>query len=115
MLSQEARQQNEVFFHAMEKRRPHFTLKLVQSLDGKIATKDRRFPPDHRQKGKGMGPTAQGRSQAIRVGAALCGQMTLSSTRGRAMKDDPIRIIVDTEAQGFLWRAADFRLKTYLL
>lgn len=109
MLSQEARQQNEVFFHAMEKRRPHFTLKLAQSLDGKIATKTgaSRWITGKRQ---GNGCQLRNRSQAIMVGSGTVrADDPLLNTR-LPEGHDPIRIIVDTEAslslEARLWTVA---------
>ena len=107
VLSQEARQQNEVFFHAMEKRRPHFTLKLAQSLDGKIATKTgaSRWITGKRQ---GMIHSSGTAARPLWWEAALCGQMTLSSTRG-CLKDTIPFGSSWTQKQAFLLRR-DFGL-----
>jgi len=110
VLSHEARQQNEVFFHAMEKRRPHFTLKLAQSLDGKIATKTGASRWITGKKAREWVHQLRDRSQAIMVGSGTVrADDPLLNTR-LPEGHDPIRIIVDTEAslslEARLWTVA---------
>lgn len=98
VLAKEARRQNEVFLQTVTQKRPFFTLKLAQSLDGKIATKTGQSRWISGQEARSWVHRLRDRSQAIMVGSGTVrADDPLLNTR---IPDghDPIRIIVDTNA-----------------
>ena len=97
LLAEQARKQNEVFFHAVLTARPYFTLKLAQSLDGKIATQTGQSRWLTGNQARGWVHQLRDRSQAIMVGiGTVRADDPLLNTRLPG-GHDPIRIIVDTE------------------
>jgi diaminohydroxyphosphoribosylaminopyrimidine deaminase/5-amino-6-(5-phosphoribosylamino)uracil reductase len=98
VLEKEARQLNEVFLHTIAQRRPFFTLKLAQSLDGKIATKTGQSRWITGRKARDRVHRLRDRSQAIMVGSGTVhADNPLLNTR-IPQGHNPIRIIVDTDA-----------------
>ncbi len=98
LLAAEARHMNRAFLAALTTRRPHVTLKMAQTLDGKIATVTR-------QSRWITGPAARHIVHQLRRGAdailvgietALADDPRLGIRRdGRPTSADPIKVIVD--------------------
>lgn len=98
VLAREARALNEVFFHAIASKRPFFTLKLAQSLDGKIATKSGQSRWISSKESRRWVHRLRSRTCAIMVGSGTVrADDPLLNTRIPG-GHDPIRIIVDTHA-----------------
>jgi len=98
VLEEEARRLNEQFFTRMTRRRPFVTVKVAQSLDGKIATRsgDSRWI---------SGPTARAWVHRLRakVDAILLGVETVLkddprlTVRAGQGTPDPLRVILDSQ------------------
>lgn len=99
LLGEEARQQNEVFWHQLEAKRPFFTLKLAQSLDGKVATKTGESQWISSEASRRRVHQLRAEKQAIMVGAGTVRKDDPRLNARIPQGTDPLRIIVATHGQ----------------
>jgi diaminohydroxyphosphoribosylaminopyrimidine deaminase/5-amino-6-(5-phosphoribosylamino)uracil reductase len=100
-LEVEARAANRVFYTAMERGRPHVTLKWAMTLDGKIAASDRRSRWI-------TGPAAREEAHRLRslsdavvvgIGTALADDPALDVRLPTPWPREPLRVVVDSHAR----------------
>lgn len=98
LLAKEARQMNEVFIKYITKRIPYVTVKIAQSIDGKIATKSGHSRWISGRAARRLGQRLRREVDAILIGAntALIDNPLLTSRLGgRLTSRQPIKVIVD--------------------
>src|SRR5262249_11792968 len=109
----EARAVNRPFFTAMERHRPHVTLKCAMTLDGKIAAFDRsaRWITGEEARPAGHHLRAESDAVAIGIGTALADDPELTVRLEPPWPREPLRLVVDSTARlpldARLIRAAD--------
>jgi diaminohydroxyphosphoribosylaminopyrimidine deaminase/5-amino-6-(5-phosphoribosylamino)uracil reductase len=101
VLEREARELNRVFFTAIERQRPHVTIKWAMTLDGKIAAFDRRSRWI-------TGPAARLEAHRLRsqsdaivtgIGTVLADDPVLTVRLDRPWPREPYRVVVDSRAR----------------
>ena len=101
VLEREARDLNRVFFTAIERQRPHVTMKWAMTLDGKIAAFDRTSRWI-------TGPAARLEAHRLRsqsdaivtgIGTVLTDDPTLTVRLDRPWPREPYRLVVDSRAR----------------
>jgi diaminohydroxyphosphoribosylaminopyrimidine deaminase/5-amino-6-(5-phosphoribosylamino)uracil reductase len=97
----EARAVNRVFFTAVERQRPHVTLKWAMTLDGKIAAFDRRARWITGEAARAHAHRLRGLSDAVVVGigTALADDPGLDVRLGAPWPREPLRVVVDGRAR----------------
>jgi diaminohydroxyphosphoribosylaminopyrimidine deaminase/5-amino-6-(5-phosphoribosylamino)uracil reductase len=100
-LEEQARAVNRVFFAAVERRRPHVTLKCAMTLDGKIAAFDRHARwitgPDARREAHRM--RSESDAVVIGIGTALADDPALTVRLDPPWPREPLRVVVDSRAR----------------
>jgi diaminohydroxyphosphoribosylaminopyrimidine deaminase/5-amino-6-(5-phosphoribosylamino)uracil reductase len=101
VLEREARELNRAFFTAIERQRPHVTMKWAMTLDGKIAAFDRRSRWI-------TGPAARVEAHRLRsqsdaivtgIGTVLADDPALTVRLDRPWPREPYRVVVDSRAR----------------
>jgi len=100
-LEVEARACNRVFFTAMQRRRPHVTLKVAMTLDGKIAAFDRRARWITGEDARREAHRLRSQSDAVMVGigTALADDPALTVRLDPPWPREPFRVVVDSRAR----------------
>ncbi len=100
-LEPAARAFNRVFFTAMERTRPHVTLKCAMTLDGKIAAADRSSRWITGEQARAEAHLLRSRSDAVIVGigTALADDPALTVRRTPLPAREPLRVVVDSRAR----------------
>lgn len=98
VLSDQAKKQNEVFFHYIEKERPFVTVKTAMSLDGKIATSTRESKWITGSESRAYVHRMRAESSAIMVGVntVLQDDPLLTARTDDPTIQQPIRVIMDS-------------------
>ena len=98
---EEARAANRVFFTAVERGRPHVTLKWAMTLDGKIAAFDRRARWITGDAARAEAHRLRSLSDAVVVGigTALADDPALDVRLGTPWPREPLRVVVDSRAR----------------
>lgn len=99
LLTDEARELNEVHFKVMEKKLPYVTLKFAQSLDGRIATKTRDSRWISGEEARRFAHFLRATHDAVLVGRKTVEvddpQLTVRMVQGK----NPLRLVLDTEGK----------------
>lgn len=100
-LAEEASRQNRVFFTAMRAQRPHVTLKVAMTLDGKIADVHGASRWITGETARGRGHQLRSEADAIVVGVAtvLRDDPELTVRLGRPWPREPWRVVLDSTAR----------------
>lgn len=100
-LEREARELNRTFFTAVERQRPHVTVKWAMTLDGKIAAFDRRSQWITGEAARQEGHRLRGQSDAIvtGIGTVLADDPALTVRLPRPWPREPYRVVVDSRAR----------------
>jgi len=100
-LEREARELNRTFFTAVERQRPHVTVKWAMTLDGKIAAFDRRSQWITGEAAREEGHRLRGQSDAIvtGIGTVLADDPALTVRLPRPWPREPYRVVVDSRAR----------------
>ena len=100
-LEPDARVANRAFFTAMERRRPHVTLKWAMTLDGKIADFDRRARWITGEAARTEAHRLRSFSDAVVVGigTALTDDPALDVRLPTPWPREPLRVVVDSRAR----------------
>ena len=100
-LEADARAGNRAFFTAMERRRPHVTLKWAMTLDGKIAAFDRRARWITGAAAREEAHRLRSFSDAVVVGigTALSDDPALDVRLSTPWPREPLRVVVDSRAR----------------
>jgi len=100
-LEAHARAANRPFFTAMERRRPHVTLKWAMTLDGKIAAFDRSARwitgPAAREEAHRL--RSQSDAVVVGIGTALADDPALDVRLPVPWPREPLRVVVDSRAR----------------
>jgi diaminohydroxyphosphoribosylaminopyrimidine deaminase/5-amino-6-(5-phosphoribosylamino)uracil reductase len=99
--AREARELNRAFFTAMERRRPHVTLKWAMTLDGKIADRDGRSRWITGEAARAEAHRLRSLSDAVVVGigTALADDPALDVRTDPPWPREPWRVVVDSRAR----------------
>lgn len=97
----EAAAQNEVFFHARATGRPHVTLKIAQSLDGRVAAADgsSRWITSQQSRTEGHRLRAAVDAVLVGVGTVLADDPALTVRHVSAPLGQPRAVVLDTGAR----------------
>ncbi|HXA97068.1 MAG TPA: bifunctional diaminohydroxyphosphoribosylaminopyrimidine deaminase/5-amino-6-(5-phosphoribosylamino)uracil reductase RibD [Candidatus Dormibacteraeota bacterium] len=100
-LEREARDLNRVFFTAMERQRPHVTLKWAMTLDGKVAAADRSSRWITGEAARREAHRLRSQSDAIvtGIGTVLADDPALTVRLDRPWPREPYRVVVDSRAR----------------
>ena len=100
-LEREARELNRAFFTAVERQRPHVTVKWAMTLDGKIAAFDRRSQWITGEAARQEGHRLRSQSDAIvtGIGTVLADDPALTVRLPRPWPREPYRVVVDSRAR----------------
>jgi diaminohydroxyphosphoribosylaminopyrimidine deaminase/5-amino-6-(5-phosphoribosylamino)uracil reductase len=100
-LERDARELNRIFFTAVERQRPHVTLKWAMTLDGKIAAFDRRSRWITGEAARQEGHRLRSRSDAIvtGIGTVLADDPALTVRLLEPWPREPYRVVVDSRAR----------------
>ncbi|HEY7652195.1 MAG TPA: bifunctional diaminohydroxyphosphoribosylaminopyrimidine deaminase/5-amino-6-(5-phosphoribosylamino)uracil reductase RibD [Methylomirabilota bacterium] len=100
-LEREARELNHVFFTAVERQRPHVTLKWAMTLDGKIAAFDGTSRWITGEAARREGHRLRSRSDAIvtGIGTVLADDPALTVRLEQPWPREPYRVVVDSHAR----------------
>ncbi len=100
-LAAEARADNREFLFAMERGRPHVTLKWAMTLDGKIAAFDRRARWITGEPARAEAHRFRSRSDAVVVGigTAFADDPALDVRLSAPWPREPLRVVVDSKAR----------------
>jgi len=100
-LERDARELNRTFFTAVERQRPHVTLKWAMTLDGKIAAFDRRSQWITGEAARQEGHRLRSQSDAIvtGIGTVLADDPALTVRLPRPWPREPYRVVVDSRAR----------------
>jgi len=101
VLEREARELNRVFFTAVERQRPHVTLKWAMTLDGKIAAFDRTSRWITGEAARREAHRLRSQSDAIvtGIGTVLADDPALTVRLERPWPREPYRVVVDSRAR----------------
>ncbi len=100
-LEREARELNHVFFTAVERQRPHVTLKWAMTLDGKIAAFDGKSRWITGEAARRETHRLRSRSDAIvtGIGTVLADDPALTVRLEQPWPREPYRVVVDSRAR----------------
>ena len=100
-LEREARDLNRAFFTAVERQRPHVTVKWAMTLDGKIAAFDRRSQWISGEAARQEGHRLRSQSDAIvtGIGTVLADDPALTVRLAQPWPREPYRVVVDSRAR----------------
>ena len=100
-LEREARDLNRAFFTAVERQRPHVTVKWAMTLDGKIAAFDRRSQWITGEAARQEGHRLRSQSDAIvtGIGTVLADDPALTVRLLEPWPREPYRVVVDSRAR----------------
>jgi len=100
-LEREARDLNRAFFTAVERQRPHVTVKWAMTLDGKIAAFDRRSQWITGEAARQEGHRLRSQSDAIvtGIGTVLADDPGLTVRLAPPWPREPYRVVVDSRAR----------------
>lgn len=100
-LEREARDLNRAFFTAVERQRPHVTVKWAMTLDGKIAAFDRRSQWITGEAARKEGHRLRSQSDAIvtGIGTVLADDPALTVRLAQPWPREPYRVVVDSRAR----------------
>lgn len=100
-LEREARDLNRAFFTAVERQRPHVTVKWAMTLDGKIAAFDRRSRWVTGEAARQEGHRLRSQSDAIvtGIGTVLADDPALTVRLAQPWPREPYRVVVDSRAR----------------
>jgi diaminohydroxyphosphoribosylaminopyrimidine deaminase/5-amino-6-(5-phosphoribosylamino)uracil reductase len=100
-LEREARDLNRAFFTAVERQRPHVTVKWAMTLDGKIAAFDRRSQWITTEAARQEGHRLRSQSDAIvtGIGTVLADDPALTVRLAQPWPREPYRVVVDSRAR----------------
>jgi diaminohydroxyphosphoribosylaminopyrimidine deaminase / 5-amino-6-(5-phosphoribosylamino)uracil reductase len=100
-LEADARAANRVFFGAVERRRPHVTLKCAMTLDGKIAAFDRQARWITGEDARREAHRMRSESDAVLIGieTALADDPALTVRLDSPWPREPLRVVVDSRAR----------------
>ncbi len=100
-LEREARELNHVFFTAVERQRPHVTLKWAMTLDGKIAAFDGKSRWITGEAARREAHRLRSRSDAIvtGIGTVLADDPALTVRLEQPWPREPYRVVVDSRAR----------------
>lgn len=100
-LEREARDLNRAFFTAVERQRPHVTVKWAMTLDGKIAAFDRRSQWVTGEAARQEGHRLRSQSDAIvtGIGTVLADDPGLTVRLAPPWPREPYRVVVDSRAR----------------
>ncbi len=100
-LEAEARDLNRVCFTAMERLRPHVTLKCAMTLDGKIADVDRSSRWITGEEARQEGHRLRSQSDAVLtgIGTVLADDPALTVRLGAPWPREPYRVVVDSHCR----------------
>lgn len=100
-LRSQARAANRVFFTAMERQRPHVTLKWAMTLDGKIAAFDgsSRWITGETARAEAHRLRSRADAVVVGIGTALADDPALDVRLGAPWPREPLRVVVDTRAR----------------
>ena len=100
-LEREARDLNRAFFTAVERQRPHVTVKWAMTLDGKIASFDRRSQWITGEAARQEGHRLRSQSDAIvtGIGTVLADDPALTVRLAQPWPREPYRVVVDSRAR----------------
>jgi diaminohydroxyphosphoribosylaminopyrimidine deaminase/5-amino-6-(5-phosphoribosylamino)uracil reductase len=100
-LERDARELNRIFFTAVERQRPHVTLKWAMTLDGKIAAFDRHSRWITGEAARQEGHRLRSRSDAIvtGIGTVLADDPALTVRLLEPWPREPYRVVVDSRAR----------------
>jgi diaminohydroxyphosphoribosylaminopyrimidine deaminase / 5-amino-6-(5-phosphoribosylamino)uracil reductase len=100
-LEREARALNRAFFTAVERQRPHVTVKWAMTLDGRIAAFDRTSQWLTGEAARREGHRLRSQSDAIvtGIGTVLADDPALTVRLDRPWPREPYRVVVDSRAR----------------
>jgi diaminohydroxyphosphoribosylaminopyrimidine deaminase/5-amino-6-(5-phosphoribosylamino)uracil reductase len=100
-LERDARELNRTFFTAVERQRPHVTVKWAMTLDGKIAAFDRRSQWITGEAARQEGHRLRSQSDAIvtGIGTVVADDPALTVRLLRPWPREPYRVVVDSRAR----------------
>jgi diaminohydroxyphosphoribosylaminopyrimidine deaminase/5-amino-6-(5-phosphoribosylamino)uracil reductase len=100
-LAEEARALNRMFFVAMERVRPHVTLKCAMTLDGKIAAFDRsaRWITGDEARREAHRLRSENDAVVVGIGTVLADDPLLTVRRDPPWPREPLRVVVDSRAR----------------
>lgn len=100
-LEEEARAANRVFFTAVERLRPHVTLKCAMTLDGKIAAFDggARWITGEDARREAHRMRSESDAVVIGIGTALADDPALTVRLDGPWPREPLRVVVDSRAR----------------
>jgi diaminohydroxyphosphoribosylaminopyrimidine deaminase/5-amino-6-(5-phosphoribosylamino)uracil reductase len=100
-LEREARDLNRAFFTAVERQRPHVTVKWAMTLDGKIAAFDRRSQWVTGEAARQEGHRLRSQSDAIvtGIGTVLADDPALTVRLAQPWPREPYRVVLDSRAR----------------
>lgn len=100
-LESEARALNRVFFTAMERMRPHVTLKCAMTLDGKIAASDRssRWITGEAARREAHRLRSECDAIVVGIGTVLTDDPALTVRLDPPGPREPLRVVVDTRCR----------------
>jgi diaminohydroxyphosphoribosylaminopyrimidine deaminase/5-amino-6-(5-phosphoribosylamino)uracil reductase len=100
-LEAEARALNRVFFTAMQRRRPHVTLKCGMTLDGKIAAAGgaSRWITGEAARAEAQRLRSLCDAVIVGIGTVLADDPALTVRLGRPWPREPLRVVLDSRAR----------------
>jgi len=100
-LQSEARELNRVFFTAMERMRPHVTLKCAMTLDGKIAASDRssRWITGEAARREAHRLRSECDAIVVGIGTVLADDPALTVRLDPPGPREPLRVVVDSRCR----------------
>lgn len=100
-LERDARELNRIFFTAVERQRPHVTVKWAMTLDGKIAAFDRRSQWITGEAARQEGHRLRSQSDVIvtGIGTVLADDPALTVRLLEPWPREPYRVVVDSRAR----------------
>jgi len=100
-LGEDARALNRIFFVAMERLRPHVTLKCAMTLDGKIAAFDRsaRWITGEEARQEAHRLRSENDAVMVGIGTVLADDPALTVRLDPPWPREPLRVVVDSRAR----------------
>ena len=101
LLADEAQRQNRAFLTAMRRGRPHVTLKIAMTLDGKIADRDgvSRWITGTEARAEAHRLRSQSDAILVGIGTVLADDPELTVRLGRPWPREPYRVVLDVDAR----------------